>query len=124
MQRMLLALGLAACLAVLSAVPVGATTADISPSSQSHAHNVASHWTASWSGRLLFNVDWEYGDGNGISGNATNVVEFGLTYGWSPCPGDQTNYTQTLSVWDNITHGSSNFASDTSTAHENAGNPC
>lgn len=123
MRRGLLSFVLAVGLVVSTVGAAGAVSAQISPATQSHAHNVASHWTGSWTGRAAFHTEFDYGDGyyTPYDGSSTSKA---YTHGFSPCPGDATTYYQLLQVWDNIGHGSSLYASSTSSAHENAGSPC
>ena len=125
MRRITFAIALALTLVASLPGPVGATTANISPASQSHGHNVISSWNLSWSGRLDYHVKFEYGQYGATLENldTTDTSRF-TQWGFSPCPGDPTNYNQVLSVWDNVGHSPGNKATDTSTAHEDAGNPC
>jgi hypothetical protein len=70
-----------------------------------------------------FHTEFDYGDGffTPYDGALTSKS---YTYGFSPCPGDPTTYYQLLQVWNNIGHGSSLYASSTSSSHENSGTPC
>lgn len=123
MRRGLLSLLLTAALMLSAAGPVGAVSANIAPATQSHPHNVSSSWTGSWTGRVNFDTRFWYGDGIG-----REVVTANLNYPYSrrysPCPGDPTTYYQLLEVLDNVGHGSSLYASSTSSTHESAGTPC
>ncbi len=124
MRRAALSLVLASALVMSAAVgPAAAISASISPATQNHAHNVFSHWTGSWAGRTAFHTEFYYGDGwvTVYDGSSTSKAYSHL---YSPCPGEQTTFYQLLQVWDNIGHGSSLYASSTSSAHENSGSPC
>ncbi|MEA2621851.1 MAG: hypothetical protein QOH61_761 [Chloroflexota bacterium] len=123
MRRALLSLALAASLVMAVAAPVGAVSANIAPATQTHSHNVLSHWTGSWTGRANFDTLFWYGDGTGVEVVTANLNR-AYSHLYSPCPGDPTNYFQLLEVYDNIGHGSSLYASSTSSTHENSGTPC
>jgi hypothetical protein len=124
MRRTALSLVLAGGLIMSAAVgPVAATTATVTPLTQTHAHNVSSHWTGSWTGRTNFHTEFDYGDTfyTPYDGALTSKS---YSYLFSPCPGDQTTFYQLLQVWDNVGHGASLYAAQSSSSHENSGTPC
>lgn len=123
MRRGLSSLVVAVCVVFASASAVTAISAAITPATQSHAHNVASHWTGSWTGRVEFDALFQYGDGTQLE-IITSSTSHSYSHTFSPCPGDAITFPQLLEVWDNVGHGSSLFASSTSTATESAGTPC
>lgn len=117
----LVAVAIAASVGVAS---VYAVSASITPATQSHAHNVSSHWTGSWSGRTNFHAEFDYGDGSPVVIYDGASTSRSYSHIFSPCPGDSTTFYQTLQVWDNVGHGSSLLATSTSSATESAGTPC
>ena len=123
MRRSFISLFLAVALLTLAGSPALAVSANINPATQSHAHNVSSSWTGSWTGRVSFDTIFWYGDGTGLE-VVTNNLSRNYSHGYSPCPGDPTTYYQLLQVWDNVGHGTELYASSTSSAHENSGTPC
>jgi hypothetical protein len=116
---LVLAIGLAASSSVGSATAISAS---ILPGYQTHPHNVAAHWTGSWSGRSPFYTEFYYGDNlmTWVQGPATSHA---YTHGYSPCPGDPTLYYQELDVFDNWP-GPGNLTIATSSARESQGSPC
>jgi hypothetical protein len=129
MKRHLRLLPFAAILSLAMATATLAASASITPASQSHAHNVSSHWTLAWGTTSPYHVLFAYGDpgGNGLLWQNTNVVSGSANWTYSPCPGEQTTFTQWLNVydgWNNTTGHYKGFASDSSTAHEASGSPC
>lgn len=123
MRRSFISLFLAVALLTLAGSPALAVSANINPATQTHAHNVASSWTGSWTGRISFDTIFWYGDGTGLE-VVTNNLSRNYSHTYSPCPGDATTFYQQLQVWDNVGHGTSLYASSTSSTHENAGTPC
>jgi hypothetical protein len=126
-MRRLLLFPAAVILSLVLATSAFAASATVNPVSQTHAHNVSSHWTLSWGNTSPFHVIFAYGDGFGLLWQNTTLVSASPSYGFSPCPGDPTTYTQVLNVYDgwvNSTGGYKGFASDPSTAHEATGTPC
>jgi hypothetical protein len=124
MRRGLLPFVFALSLALAAVGPAAATTAAITPQTQSHAHNVDSHWTGTWSGRTSFDATFYYGNGYGLE-IVTTATSHAYSYSFSPCPGDPTTYYQGLYVWDNTGHSGTHLEGlSTSTASENSGSPC
>lgn len=124
MRRTALSLVLAGGLIMSAAVgPAAAVSASIAPATQSHTHNVSSHWTGSWTGRTNFHTEFNYGD-TFFTAYDGALKSKSYTYLFSPCPGDQTTFYQWLRVWDNIGHGTSLYASSTSSSQESSGIPC
>jgi hypothetical protein len=80
-----------------------ATTATISPSSQSHAHGVASHWTTSWSGQTpIRQVCFAYDVNNSSEGGwclfTTSSTSRSDSHTYWPCT--TKTFTQALEVYD------------------------
>jgi hypothetical protein len=106
-------------LLLVSAVAASATTTSISPSSQTHAHGVASQWGASWTGNSPFTVTWCYV--SGVSCDApyqTGNTSATNRHTFYPCV--TTAFTQKLYVLDFLNNSSTKY----STATEYGGNPC
>jgi hypothetical protein len=125
-MRRLFSIGiLVSLIAAMSATPAVARTltANISPSTQSHPHNVSSSWTGSWAGYASYHVEFWYGDGMVTTTDLTNSTSRSYTHMFAPCPGEPTAYTQTLRVWDNWP-GPGLYVYRYSTSHEAAGAPC
>ena len=125
MRRLLALVAGCGLLWAMASAPVGATqiSASISPSTQTHAHNVASSWTGSWTGNTPFHVEFWYGDGFVTTTDLTNSHSKAYTHVFAPCPGEATTYTQTLNVWDSWP-GPGYFTYKNSVSHEAAGSPC
>ncbi len=125
MRGVLASVAAGALLVAVASAPVGATaiSAKISPSTQSHAHNVASNWTGSWTGNLPFHIEFWYGDGFVTTTDLTSSHSKAYTHLFAPCPGEATTYTQTLNVWDSWP-GPGFFTFVHSVAHEATGSPC
>jgi len=123
MRRALITCVLAATFALGVAGVAEATTATISPLSQTHTHGQASNLTLSWTGVKPFRTVCFYYDKNDL--NAGYWCYFSTSYDgvltsntfW-PCT--TTTFTQLL----NVTDWNSNFKSTTSTSRENGGVPC
>jgi len=118
MRQSVVAVFLAVILVTGVASPAAATTANISPSAQTHAHGVVSHWTVSWSGHSPFTWIFTAGDGQAWGQNGDTHTSVYISYTFYPC--STTRYAQALSVWDawNIGGGASSYAT------EYGGNPC
>lgn len=120
MTRSILSVMLAATLILGAVSPAAATTATISPSTQSHAHGVASQWNLSWSGHSPFKWEFDFGDGayTGSFGAWVSYTSKHVTYAFYPC--SWTQFNQSLVVDDawGIRGVRSSYAS------ENGGNPC
>ena len=119
MRRILVSLAATTLGIALLAGPVLALSVSISPSTQSHAHGVASSWTGSWSGSPPYSVVFHYGDGTSDPLGNVTITSKGFTHTFSPCT--TTQFTQDLAVSDQVHdipfHGHS-------TATETGGNPC
>ncbi len=89
----------------------------ISPSTQTHAHGVASHWSLSWNGQAAFTWLFEYGDG-AVIGDTRSTTSASTSHTFWLC--STTKYTQWLSVRDSTL----DFGVMHSYAWENGGNPC
>jgi hypothetical protein len=118
MRRSMLSVALAAVLLAAAVSPAAATTCNISPGTQTHAHGVASHWTISWSGRSPFNWSFDTGDGNYSYANGVTYTSTGLSYTFWPC--STTRFQQSLVVDDS----NGIRAVQSSYATENGGSPC
>ncbi len=106
-----------------------AASANVTPATQTHAHNVSSHWTLSWGTTSPYHVIFAYGDaGNdGLLWQNTTLVGSSTSWTFSPCPGEATNFTQVLNAYDGWVNSTGHYkglATDSSTAHENSGAPC
>lgn len=121
MKRGLLSVSVAVLLALSNSGIATATSANISPHSQSRAHGVASSWTATWGDNGPFNVVFHPDTANpGLHEWAQYGIwstSYPHSMAWYPCT--TTTYTQELSIKDN--YGS---AVHRSTASEAGGNPC
>jgi hypothetical protein len=127
MKRRIAAATAAILLAATMSTSVFAASANISPATQSHAHNVASHWSLSWGSTSPYHVIFSYGNGYGLLWQNTTIVSASEYYTFSPCPGDPATYHQQLDVYDgwNNTNGTyKGYANDTSSATESTGTPC
>ncbi len=118
MRRSILSVALAAVLVAAAASPVVAASAYITPTTQSHAHGVASHWSLSWGGYSPYTVVWDRGDGSGLYWASTTSTSYPDSHVFYPCT--TTRFHQYLNVWDSH----NNPAQDDSYATENGGNPC
>lgn len=125
MKRQFVAVGLALTMVFSQGGQAFAVSASITPATQSHAHNVASHWWLGWGDTSPFNVLFDYGDGYGLYWSSTTLRSYYATYGFSPCPGDPTLYYQSLSVFDGYHYPYYNgYAVSYSSARESQGSPC
>jgi hypothetical protein len=125
MKRPFLALMLAIALVMGSSGSTLAVSVSISPSYQSHAHMVSSHWTTSWSGTSPYHVQFWYGDGFVALTESTTATWLPRTHMFAPCPGEPELYYQTLQVWDGYYYPYySTFNFTTSSAREPAGGAC
>lgn len=121
MKRVVFSASIAMLFVLSNTGIVAATSANISPHSQSHAHGQASSWTANWGDVSPYNYVFHPDVGNpGLHEQA----EYGVTktsyphsMAWWPCT--STLYTQQLVIDDR--YGSANHSS---TASEAGGNPC
>lgn len=113
-------MAMAVILILPSVLPVLATSATITPSTQSHAHGVASSWSLTWGSAAPYDVYfwWDVNDSpaDWILLDTTTTSKH-ITHTFYPCVG--TNFSQELDVYDQ--HA---LAADTSTASEAGGNPC
>lgn len=58
----------------------------ITPATQSHAHGVASNWTAAWGGQATFDEHFSYGDGSSASWILnTTLTSKGFSHTFWPC---------------------------------------
>ncbi len=109
---------LAAALLMASTSPATATTASITPASQTHTHGVASHWTVSWTGKSPYTWSFDFGDGFYTYGNGVTYTSRQIGYTFWPC--STTRFQQSLVVDDanGIRGVSSGYAT------EAGGSPC
>jgi hypothetical protein len=123
MQRSFPTAILALLLVLTMSGGAAASTASITPATQTHGHGVAASWTLSWGGVAPFRTVCFYydKDNTGEGGFClleTNAVGATASHAFYPCVG--RTYTQVL----NVTDHNSTFATKTSKATESGGNPC
>jgi hypothetical protein len=118
MRRILSAVVAAMLLGSQFVLPTTATTASISPTTQSHAYGVASTWTDSWGGSAPFEVRFFTGDGYVFAPVYNTQTQMVVRHAFYPCRG--TTYRQTLTVIDRINYG----IATNSSATEGGGGPC
>ncbi len=120
MRKRLAASVIAALLTIALAGGAQATTsANLSPSSQTHAHGVQSTWSGSWSGTAPFGVTLYHGDGTTESlVNTYSTSYSNFKHAFYPCT--TTTFTQHLRVSDQVGPLNSNYT----TATESGGYPC
>jgi exo-beta-1,3-glucanase (GH17 family) len=120
MRRLLFAVVLGMSIAVVTTgASLATTSAHLTPSSQSHAHGVASSWSGTWSGTGPFS--WTLYHGDGSTESATNVTYTShnfADYAFFPC--STTTFNQHIRVTDQVGPLNSN----TTSATETGGNPC
>jgi hypothetical protein len=104
-----------------SAGPAAAlTNMGVTPGTQSHAHGVASNWTATWGGQPTFDELFSYGDGSTAGWILnTTLVSKNFSHTFYPCTGH--TYEQEHFVHEDPT---GNNGLITSHATEAGGNPC
>lgn len=121
MKRRLLSASVAVLFVLSNSGIATATSANISPHSQSRAHGQASSWTATWGDNGPYNPTFHPDTANpGLHEWApgwTWQTSYQHSMAWYPCT--TTRYTQQLVVDDQ--YGSANHWS---TASEAGGNPC
>lgn len=105
---------------LLAAPDAFATTASISPATQSHAYGVLSSWTLIWSGQSAYKVNFTYGDGGSWSVVNTTATSEGRTHHFYPC--STTTFSQSLKIYQ--PGNSTPTASSSSTSHETGGGAC
>lgn len=105
---------------LLAAPAAFATTAVITPATQSHSYGTLSTWSAVWSGQSSYKVSFAYGDGGSFSLANTTTTSANLNHHFYPCT--STTYTQQLKIY----QPGSTFvtASGTSTSRETGGSGC
>ncbi len=112
----------ATTLLTVGAGSVIAASANVTPSSQVHAHGVASHWTLSWGGTSPYHVEFYLGDGTVDIWQSTTIVGASDSYTFWPCT--TTVFHQTLKAWDGWNDQYKTYkgdAQDSSTAQESGG---
>lgn len=121
MKRFITAIALALTIAFGSSGIVSAISANISPSTQSHAHGVKSNWTLTWGGSQPFSVYFWY-DVDSVPSwywhiSNTATTSKALSTAFYPC--STATIRQQLQVYDQ-----GGVAAKTSYATEQGGNPC